>query len=188
MSAMRELFNGLRGLLVWWVVVAPWEQALRVRWGKRVDLLLAGVHLRVPGVDRIYRQSVRERTADLRTQTLTTQDGATVTLAGNVRYSIGDIRKLYDTLHHAEATILDLAAGEIARFVTGSTRDTCTPDAIAESVNGRLALERYGLCKTRMYVTDFAFVRTYRLIQDQRWGNDYDRLNTNRHETPENYN
>lgn len=185
MNAVRELLNALRGLLVWWVIVAPWEQALRVRLGKHVTLLGTGVHLRVPGIDRIYRQSVRQRTADLRTQTLTTSDGHTVTLAGTIRYAIGDIERLYETLHHAEATIIDLAAGAIAEEVASRTRFGLAPERLAQAVNERLDLERFGLADGRVYITDFAFVRTFRLIQDQRWGGDYDKLNTDRCETPE---
>ena len=62
---IRELFAQLSNVLTWVVVVAPWEQALRIRWGKTATLLKGGVYLRIPFIDRIYRQSVRKRTSEM---------------------------------------------------------------------------------------------------------------------------
>lgn len=176
MSWVRELFTSLRDLLVWWITVAPWEQALRVRLGKRVALLGAGVHLRIPGIDRIYRQSTRRRTCDFPTQTLTTRDGHTVTIGGSLRYA--DIEKLYQTLHHAESTLVDLASGIVARTITQMDRADCTAGAIEDAIRSQIDLAQYGLTDTDAYVTTFAFVRTFRLIQDSRWSVQDDRLNT----------
>lgn len=178
MSWVKELFAGLRDLIVWWVTVAPWEQALRVRLGKHVQRLETGVHLRIPGIDRVYRQSIRRRTCDLSMQTLTTSDGATVTVAGSLRYAIADIELLYQTLHHAESTLMDLAGGIVARTITQLARSECTADAIEAAVRRELDIQQYGLTDAELYVTSFAFVRTYRLIQDGRWSVQDDRLNT----------
>lgn len=167
MSSIRELLRELGGLLRWWVVVAPWEQAVRVRMGKHVAVLRAGVHLRVPFVDRVFRQSIRRRFSSIPTQTVTTRDGKTVTVSGTMGYAIADIGKLYDTLHHAEDTITSEGQGVIARFVARNDFADCLPTAIEAHVADALDLGRYGLDGAEFFVTDFAAVRTYRLIQGQ---------------------
>lgn len=183
MTVFREFLSSVQHLVIWWITVAPWEQALRVRLGKHVAQLGAGVHLRIPFVDRVYRQSVRQRTADLRTQTLTTTDGATVTLAGQVGYAIRDIRRLYETLHHAESTILDLVEAVIARTVAETERAACTPTIVEAAAADGVDLERFGLGDVSITITTFAFVRTFRLIQDTRWSmTGGDSLDTSQHE------
>lgn len=167
MSSIRELFRELGGLFRWWVVVAPWEQAVRVRMGKHVCVLDAGVHLRVPFVDRVFRQSVRRRFSSIPTQTVTTRDGRTVTVSGTMGYAIADIGKLYNTLHHAEDTITSEGQGLISRFIARSDFADCLPAAIEVHVTEHLDLKRYGLAGMEFFVTDFAAVRTYRLIQGE---------------------
>lgn len=66
---MNELFGAIfrffRQFQIW-VVVAPWEQAVRVRLGKHLSVLNAGVHLKLPFADLVYLQSVRLRISGIR--------------------------------------------------------------------------------------------------------------------------
>ena len=66
---IREILSIIGDLFTWIVIVAPWEQALRIRLGKRVKLCKAGCYLRIPFIDRIYRQSIRRRLSYFQTQT-----------------------------------------------------------------------------------------------------------------------
>ena len=162
-----ELFRNVTGIFRWWVIVAPWEQAVRVRAGKRVDVLGAGFHLRIPLIDRVFRQSTRRRFITVPTQTVSTSDGKAVTVSGGIGYAICDIGRLYDTLHHPEDVIQTEAQGAIARFIAARTLEACGPRAIEEHVTGRMDLTRYGLSTADFYITDFVAVRTYRLIQGE---------------------
>lgn len=164
MSSVRQILDAIRGLLVWWVIVAPWEQAIRVRLGKKVALLPAGIHLRIPGVDRIYLQSVRVRISSLPPQTLTTRDNRALTIAVTMRYSISDLLTLYNTLHHAEGTLANIVLGAVGEFVVNNDLADCRPAALSAWVEGRIKLERYGLKDVAVTVMTFAAVRTYRLI------------------------
>lgn len=181
---LQEFFRGLAGLLRWWVVVAPWEQAVRVRLGKHVRVLGAGIYWRIPGVDRIYRQSIRRRFSSVPTQTVTTKDGRAVTVSGALGYRIEDIGKLYDTLHHAEDTVQTEAAALVARFVRDCALAECTPGAVEESVTKALDLSRYGIGGVEFAITDFVAVRTYRLIQGEpkNYSHDGGSLSTTYHE------
>jgi regulator of protease activity HflC (stomatin/prohibitin superfamily) len=168
MATLQSLLSWVFNFLIWWVIVAPWEQALRVRMGKKVEVLEAGIHLRIPYLDVVYTNAIRRRTVDIGTQTLTTSDGEPLTLAGNVQYRIVDLLTLYQTLHDPGATIIDLAASHIADFVTTHTKKECSPEAIREYATEELDLSQYGLNDSYVNITDFAFVPTLRLITDDR--------------------
>lgn len=45
---IRELFAHIAEAFKFFFVIAPWEQALRIRGGKKVDLLGAGLYFRIP--------------------------------------------------------------------------------------------------------------------------------------------
>jgi SPFH domain/Band 7 family protein len=164
MEAVRQLLALVRNLLTWWVIIAPWEQAVRVRGGGRVALLGAGIHLRVPILDRVFQQSTRRRSSALPPQTLITRDGKPLTVAVMVGYQIDDLLLLYRTVHHAEGTIHAEIMGAIGQFVTSNDARSCAPPALAGAVAKLADLERFGLGAVTVTVTSFAYVRTYRLI------------------------
>ena len=167
MATFQELFRNLGSLFRWWVIVAPWEQAVRVRLGKRVALLRAGCHLRIPLIDRVFRQSVRRRYITVPTQTITTLDGKTVTVSGGMGYAIRDVLTLYDTLHDAEDVVQTEVNAAVARFMSVRNLHDCLPLAIEQAVAAAVDLSRYGLEAGDFCVTDFAVARTYRLIQGE---------------------
>lgn len=179
MGTVYTIIQNFTQLFKWWVVISPWEQAVRVRLGKQIKVLDAGVHLRIPFADIVYLQSTRLRLTLLPTQTLITKDGKALTVAGNVGYTIDNILKLYMSLHHAQDTLVAMAQQAIASSVCRSSSDVLSPDALGKAASESLNFESYGLGEAQVNITDFAFVRTYRLISDQRWGGAGDYLTTN---------
>ena len=165
---IQSLLNYMTDLLRWWVVVAPWEQAIRVRLGKRVALLHAGVWLRIPLVDKIYIQSIRLRVVSTHTQTLTSLDGKLLTIGATVGYSVKDILKLYQTMHFPEQTIQNIVAARIAQCVAANPAANLTPAALGAVASNGIDFSQWGLEAGQVQVTDFAFVRGYRLIMDGR--------------------
>jgi hypothetical protein len=164
---LQDLFRQIGGIFRWWVIVAPWEQAVRVRLGKHVLVLNAGVHLRIPFADRVFLQSTRRRFTSVPTQTISTMDGKAVTVSGCLGYRIDDIGRLYDTLHQPEDVLQTEAQAAVARFVAGHTLQECGPGAVEAFVADSLDLSKYGLGGTEYYVTDFVAVRTFRLISGE---------------------
>lgn len=173
MGTLIESLKQFGQVFRWWVIIAPWEQGLRVRLGCRITVLRAGPHLRVPFVDSVYVQSTRRRVVNLPIQTVTTRDGKTLTFSGTVSYAIADVAKLYATLHHAHDTLQNLALQALAERVSSGVGLTAQ-----QLVSINLDLSNYGIVDTELCVTDFAFVKTYRLISDQKWGGQGDALNT----------
>lgn len=169
-NLLGQTLNWIGNLFRWWFVVAPWEQAVRVRGGKTATLLEAGIHFRIPGLDRIYRESTKLRTIDTGIQTVSTKDNHAVTLQARIRFRVENYLTVFQELHHAEDTLIDLTMSEIAEQVRDKNREELTPKKIESFVEKRLNADRYGLSDLGITITDFAFVKTFRLIQhDNRW-------------------
>jgi len=170
----ESLINSLSGLFTWIVVVAPWEQGLRVRLGKHVTKLEAGVYVRLPFVDRVYRQSTRRRLNTLRPQTLTTKDEKIVTCSGSIGYEVVDLEKLYETIEAPNDTISSEVAGIVAEYIGSRDLKDCSSLELEEYVTERVDLTRYGLGGKEYYVLSFAATRTYRFITGDinDWGTD----------------
>jgi regulator of protease activity HflC (stomatin/prohibitin superfamily) len=157
-----------------WVMVEPWEQALRVRLGKYVRKLSPGTHLRIPYIDVVHKKSARYRTALCSPQTLTTKDGKTVVCSVAIGYTLVDIEKLFNTIYDVNATITQV----VASYVADEVAATKYADLKAVKINEKLTallqneFEKYGLGGITVRIQDFAFIRAFRLIQDQRWQND----------------
>lgn len=166
--SFASLLDGIRQLFVWWCIVAPWEQAVRVRLGRHVRLLQPGIYLVIPMVDRVYTQGVRLRTDDVGIQTLQGLDGKTVMIATCVKYEIRDMLLLFRTVQDVHSTVVDLVASAVASVVTAARVGDLTPALIEESAARAVNLERFGLGNVAVQVTDFATVRTYRLVSDNR--------------------
>jgi hypothetical protein len=163
--------KNLLGTLKPWVIIAPWEQCLRVRFGKHVKLLREGFHFRLLMFDRMYIQSIRLRFTAIDRQTLTTKDSKIITLTGQIGYSITDIELLYRTLHHAEDTIRNMVKSEIANYVYNHTFLDCEPQKISEHMLSVINFKGYGLSITNLDIIDFALTKAYRIIGDYGGGN-----------------
>lgn len=164
-NGLNDIISRLMGLFQWWIVVAPWERAIRVRSGKAIRVLGPGLHFRIPGLDRFFVQGIRQQLINAPTQAITEPGGQTVTISGGLSYCIDDISKLYDTLGEAEDVIQLEVMALIARYVSTHKITDGYIEALENNVNSYLELDDYGLADYEYRVTDFCCVRTYRLIQ-----------------------
>ena len=64
---------------------------------------------------------------------------------------------------------MNLAMAEVATYVRAKRLDDCDPMQIEKAVEAKVDLGRYGLGDVRFSVLDFAVVRTFRIIQGQKW-------------------
>lgn len=183
MAFFTEILSGVRALFTWWFAVAPWERAVRVKWGKHSVLLGPGVHMRVPIRDRVYRQSVRLRSTETIGQNLTTADGNILTVSFVVEWSISDLLRVFRTITQPERTLVARVKALVAEHVARCPLAEATPLAIADGVTERMKQLDWGLGDLRVRVTEFiSAARTYRLIQgghsftemdyDTRWSDD----------------
>lgn len=166
MDQIISLFRQFMDLFRFWVIVCPWEQAVRVRFGKRTKVLGSGAHFRIPLADKVFLQSTRHRICTTYRQTITTLDHKAVTVTAAVGYSISDVRLLYDTLHHAEDTIHNLVRHAMAAAVSSMDSHKLTLKVLTDEVEAKIDLSQYGISETKIYMNEFAFTRAYRFIGD----------------------
>lgn len=173
-DTIKSFFKSIQ----FWTIITPWEQGVRVRFGKWQKVVKAGTHFKIPIFDKFFVQSVRMRISSLPKQTISTLDGKTITLSGNVSYCINDIEKLYNTMSHVEDTINSMARGIISQYVFQHNMEDCQPARIEKEAVKHLDLSKFGLGCDRIYITDFAVVKTYRLIGEGGYFRDYANINT----------
>ena len=157
MTWLSTIFQTMSQPFRWWVVVAPWEEGIRVRLGKTAVALAPGIHLRIPFLDRVYVQSIRLRIITSGSRTVSTLDKKVVTFTLAVRFAIRDVKQLYNTISDPENTLLNHVSASAAEYISQTNSD----DIINED---------WGLSDVSAHVIDFAIARTYRLI-----GNVYER-------------
>lgn len=163
-TGFNEIVSQLLNLFQWWVVIAPWEMAIRVRHGSKTSVLGPGIHFRIPALDRFFVQRINMRYMNTPTQTVTTLDGKAITISGATGYSIKDIGVLYNTLSDAQDVVEMETLALVAQYVAANRIEDVIPDKIAVYVNQHLNLDRYGLGDVCFKITDFAVVKTYRII------------------------
>ena len=164
MNWVQQITSALAHIFKWWFVVQPWELSIRVRCGKHIRKFGPGIHVKLPFFDCAYIQNVRTRNSILQPQTITTTDGKTVTICGTLRYRIEDVLKLYTSLHQPEDTICQEVEAIITQYIIVNALEDCTAYKISQYVADNVDLTKYGLADIEFFITDFAVVRTYRLI------------------------
>lgn len=167
MTATQQLLSFIKSIFQWWVTIAPWQQGVRVRLGKNVCVLLPGIHLRLPIVDVVYMQPIRVRAQHVHSQTLTSSDGKAISVGSAIRYEITDLLTVYKTLHNAHDTIEQIVQSHIAGVVIHKKLEELSPQLVEELVSDAIDFSSYGLAVRGFNITDFAVVKTYRLIQGE---------------------
>lgn len=170
---MGEFFQWLMGVFREfriWVVILPWERAIRVRLGNRIKMWEPGWHIKLPFLDEIQVLNTRLRLANSGTQTLTTADGETLTVSLVVGFRITDPRLAMLRMHHPELSVASLALSAVSEFVTARDRFALRPDKLEQFVLERLRKEQ-GYEFEFARVADFAYARTYRLLNENSYRN-----------------
>lgn len=166
MEILNNLFNYIIKLFDLWFIVNPWEQAIRVRFGKKVKLLNAGIYFKIPYLDKIYINTVRKRMFDLSIQTITTKDEKTITLKCCAGYKIVDMYILYNSLFHPEITIGSMIMSKISEHIRTQDYKDINIDNLEEEIRKSLDFEKYGLGEISFNILSWSNVKTFRLIQD----------------------
>lgn len=167
MGTIKDIIDYIAKLFTWWVVVMPWEQGIRVTLGKEAKVIQGGIFLKVPLLHTVYVQEKRLRIIQPAIQTLTSIDGKVITVRCSLGYSIVDIKLLYNTISQPDSTIQNLVLGKISEYICGHNLEECSITSIESYVVDTLNSVNYGLKFENVKITDYAIVKTFRLIQDQ---------------------
>lgn len=175
MTWLGHLLSSLVRPFQWWVVVAPWEGALRVRLGRVAAVLEPGIHLRIPFLDRIYRESLRLRCFEETGITVSAADGRVVVLSVAVVFRIADLELLFQTLATPEEILAARVVSELVATVRRENADL-EPGRLA----GVVPAEEWGLADVSVSITSYAVCRAFRLIGDG--GRDSTEINVHAHD------
>lgn len=165
---LKNLLSGARP----WVVVRPWEQGVRVYLGKHAVMLSPGFYWKIPIIHTASVYAIRLRTSYAPLQTLRTKDGRTVSIGIVLKYRIADLRRVLDTLHNPEGTMIHMALGGITELVESSNAHDVRAVNIKEAAKRAVGkAEQYGIADFDIIVTDNADLtgRTLRMLQESRW-------------------
>ena len=169
MDLFKQIWDQLSTVLKWWVIILPWEMGLRVRAGKKVTILEPGIHFRLPYIDTCYRQAIRINFFNMAPQTLTTNNGVTLTISLIVGYSICDVLKVHNTVSEIDSAIAGTVMGGVSDFISTSHFDNCQPAHVEQHILICLGEKDWGVKLDEVKVISYATVKTYRLIQDGAW-------------------
>lgn len=164
---MNQLFEWLARFaadLKFFVVVQPWERAVRVRFGKRLTVLSPGWNLRIPIVDQCHIMNSKLRVADTGALTLTTMGGKVLTVSMTIGFCIDDPVAALLQFQHPENSFAAVASSELASAV--SSMDEPKVHVLEQTVSAALiGIAPYKISFVR--IRDFAYVKAFRILQEQ---------------------
>lgn len=155
----------------WWIVVAEWEQGLRVRFGKNTKVLTPGLHFRIPFIDRVYVQSIRLRTISFTSLPVLVKDGKTASINGAISFSVGNIFNLMNNLGTPEITLESIVCQGLVEHLLNIDPANICLEEIETKITQKGLCSSWGLSNFSFKVTGFTVCRAYRLIStDYRTG------------------
>ena len=169
MNTIKDFLEYIFNAFKIWVIVQPWQIALIVRNGNRTKEVSGGIYFKIPYFDSVFIQENRMRIISFPMQTITTKDGASITLSTSLGYTIQSIHVLYKTLYHPESTLQNMAMAFVSDYIYVTNFKDIDLQKLEQLVMEKLKAEDYGLTFTFFKFTNFANVKTFRLIQDTNW-------------------
>lgn len=166
MNWVRDLFQYLSDFFKWWVIVLPWQEGIRVRFGSKETHLKKGIYVKFPFIDSVFVQNVRLRYDQIPIITITTKDRHVITVNGAIAFKIIDIKRLYHSISNPAATLTGIAMSSLSEYITSHSLEECTPQHLIKSVVFNDS--DFGI-EASVKITGFAVVKTFRLIQDSAW-------------------
>lgn len=168
---MTEFFQWLINLLKefrFYTMVMPWELAVRTRAGNRVKVWKPGFHLKLPFIDAVNIVNTRTRISHSPTQTITTTDGKTVSIAYSLGFSIHKPVEALLRFQDPEFAFAALIMSSTAKYIAAKSSKELVVEEIAANALTELESDAGGIIQIDFVrVCDFAVARTYRLLQEQ---------------------
>lgn len=170
MNWWSTIFSSMGRPFRWWVVVAPWEQGVRIRFGKNPKRLDAGIHFRLPFLDRVYVQSTRARICSTVNNSISTKDGKIITIALLIRYRVRDVVDMYRAVAQPEGVLLFDALSLAVKYLSERTMHEARQAELEDAINDELTAEdRYGMEDVEASVVGFCQARCFRVMTGDGW-------------------
>lgn len=164
-SIIQWLIELLRSLRLW-VTILPWERAVRVRFGKRAEVLDPGVHFCYPYIDKIWPVNQRLRFSNFPVQSLTTKDGKILNVAGMIKFKIVDPLVAMQALMDPENSVAAICMTVVSDYILGRNLTDLDPLELEALAMSQLILHAPGFEFESVSMTDWATGRSIRLMND----------------------
>jgi hypothetical protein len=184
-DGIQKLIELFKLLVTWWFFVEPWEQAVRLRAGRRLKLCGPGVHFKVPFLDRVYVHNCRRMVVGCSPSTVSSRDGAVYTISATASFCIADVLRMHTSVHDPEGVVRQRITQVVADYVSAREADSITPHELSAELC-RIDLGDIGLADFDVCAGNFAKAPVYRLIQDGLggyWRADEHKMSTTRPKT-----
>lgn len=142
-----------------WIVVPPWEIAVRVRLGKNAVALGPGPHFRLPLVDVVVCVNTRLRITTCPPVTHGTSNGRVLVRKASAGYTIDDPLAALSRYNSADGAVDSMLQAEVAKLTTAE-------ECLASM---RETFGTHGIRVEFVRFVDDAEVRAFRLMQAD-WG------------------
>jgi len=118
-----ELIQWIGEALVPFVIILPYQEAVRIRLGKFQATLAPGIHWRIPIADSVLHENVVARTTHITGLSTTTSDGKAIGFDAVVTYRISDIKKALLEVEDVKDAVADTCAGQMGTTLADSSWD-----------------------------------------------------------------
>jgi regulator of protease activity HflC (stomatin/prohibitin superfamily) len=156
------------GQLIPYVIVNQMDNGIRLRFGKFKNILLPGIHFKIPFFDEVLHQGIVWTTHSMPSQSLTTKDSKDVVVKGIIKYRIVDIQTFALEVWDAIDAISDMTQGIIFDIVKDKTWDELQTIDLKPLITrkARLEAKRWGIEIETVTLSDLAKIRSIRLLND----------------------
>lgn len=150
-----------------YVVIDEYEEAVLLRRGKFSKILKPGWHWTIPLLDEVFKKPVVPHVIDLPNISVETNAGRVVAVSANLECGISDIKKATLEVWDLEESTTRMAWGILAQVVIENDNEM-PAESIAQQAETEIAekAEEWGLDIRKLYITDYAPHRVFRLIGD----------------------
>ena len=162
-----ELLKTLWNDIVPYYIIAEFESACILRWGKFHRVTNAGIYWKLPFGDYVYAYHVRTQTTHLTPQTLTTNDKKSVVVKAIVRYHIQDVKAYTLSVLNAHDAICDTTQGIICNLVK-EYKWLEILEGVEDEITSRVAeaVKDWGITIEKVTLCDLGEIRTIRIINN----------------------
>lgn len=148
------------------VFIMSFEQGIVFRGGKFYKVLHPGPHGRIPGIDVIVTENVKNATICIREVNVTTADNKTISIAAKFNYEIVDIHKAHVLTNDWKSNIVDVGRGIMSKELIKYSWETICAGDVDMKV-GKLIkeeAEQLGISLWNFNFTDKLIIRGFKLF------------------------
>lgn len=169
MEWLRELFDRLLSVFPRILILAPYENGIRLTFGKYLQRLNPGWYLFWPLIQKVLWMEIQTQVVDLRIQSVRTKDNYDIIISGAIQYSIKDVEKAIINVQDVDKAVETLSLGIILTFVKGKSLEECQDleNLRCEILKGlKDAAKGWGLRIEKIFITDLGRTRNIRLLSN----------------------